>query len=112
MILFLLFAALAALFTIRAHWLSYHVEQYRLNAAFYIWKSKKKDVLEEMSRIWPYYLVMLEIWRWDFNRYVIHQDHLYEMEGYIAEALERSDLGWEEINGESPTGSDDIPRGD
>jgi hypothetical protein len=52
-----------------------------------------------MSQIWPISHILFEVWRWDFSRYIVHQDHFGAMTAFISKELQRKDLDlarWEE----------------
>lgn len=105
---------------IRRLWLAACVEQYGFNALYFCQRNKLPiHVADEMSQLWPISHMIMEIWHWDFSRYVIHQDHLEAMNAFIAEEKERKDLDLDQLNrendqsGEPPQGgpSDDSPAG-
>lgn len=103
-------AILISTLFVRYIWLSSEVEKYSLNAVYYCHRKKLGiAVAQEMAEIWPIGYIIMEIWRWDFSRYVVHQDHLEGMALFIHEELQRKDLDfarWEKENApheESPT---------
>lgn len=95
---------LSALF-VRRLWMFSKLEEYGLNALYYCHRNQVSAIVaDEMSQIWPASHIMLELWNWDFSRYVVHQDHLIKMNEFISKELERKDLDlkrWEEENGPS-----------
>ena len=94
-------AALATLF-VRRLWIVAELEKYNLNALYFLHRNKLSVIMaDEMSHVWPYSHMLLEVWRWDFSRYVVHQDHLEVMNAFISSELERKDLDlarWEVEN--------------
>lgn len=95
---------------VRQLWLASQIEEYGFNALYYCQRNKLSVVIaDEMSQIWPGHIMLLEIWRWDFSRYIVHQDHLESMNAFIASELARKDLDlarWEVENktlGEEPS---------
>lgn len=102
-------ALTAATLLVRRLWLASQIEEYGFNALYYCQRNKLPvHIADEMSQIWPGYIMLLEIWRWDFSRYIVHQDHLSDMNTFITSELSRKDLDlarWEVENrtlGEEP----------
>lgn len=99
---------------IRRLWLLSKVEEYALNALYYCHKNKLSVVVaDEMSQIWPVGHILLEVWRWDFSRYIVHQDHLEAMNTFIAGELERKNLALTEFEEEqmgNNLGAGDTPQ--
>jgi hypothetical protein len=81
---------IVSILLVRRLWLLSKVEAYALNALYFCHKNKLSVVVaDEMSQIWPVGHILLEVWRWDFARYIVHQDHLADMNKFIAGELER-----------------------
>lgn len=94
-----------AVLLVRRLWLSAELERYGLNALYYCHKKQLSVVTaDEMSQFWPLYHMLFEVWHWDFSRYIVHQDHLADMNAFIAEELERKDLDLEmfEVHSAAP----------
>ena len=98
-----------ALLLVRRLWLMAELERYGLDALYYCHRKQLSVVIaDEMSLIWPTSQIILEVWHWDFSRYVVHQDHLADMKAFISEELGRKDLDlarWEVENGVIGDGS-------
>lgn len=87
---------------IRRLWLTAKIEQYGFDALYYCQRNKLPvHVADEMSQLWPISHITMEIWHWDFSRYIIHQDHLEAMNAFIAEEKERKDLDLDQLNREN-----------
>lgn len=98
---------------IRRLWLLSKVEEYALNALYFCHKNKLSVVVaDEMSQIWPVSHILLEVWHWDFSRYVVHQDHLWAMNTFIAGELERKNLALTEFEDEQMGNGLGGPTGD
>jgi hypothetical protein len=70
---------------IRRHWLNYHIATYTFTSVYYLWKTNKpSSVSAEMGQLWPMATMLLELWRWDFARYVVYQDHYEELQDFLA----------------------------
>lgn len=95
-------ALIAVVLLVRRLWLMAELERYGLNALYFCQRNKLPvHVADEMSQIWPTFHILLEVWHWDFSRYVVHQDHLETMNTFISSELERKDLDlarWEVEN--------------
>ena len=92
---------LAILF-VRRLWIKAELEKYNLNALYFLHRNKLSMVVaDEMSHVWSYSHMLFEIWRWDFSRYIVHQDHLEVMNAFIASELERKDLDLERWEAEN-----------
>lgn len=96
-------ALTAMILLVRRLWLMAELERYGLDALYFCQRNKLPvHVADEMSQIWPTSHILLEIWCWDFSRYIVHQDHLSEMNTFITAELMRKDLDlsrWEAENG-------------
>lgn len=80
----------------RGRWIVYQNEAYQLKAIWFCWRTKQPaNVLAEMFEVWPASHMLLEMWRWDYRRYVIHHDHFDAMEEFIVTELERNDITME-----------------
>ncbi len=100
----LIIPAVLLLFLIRARWLHWQVESYTAKALWYLWRTKQAAGLAgDMSQIWPIAYIMLELWRWDFRRYVLDHETYDQMEVFIAKELERNDLTMELFNEKDPS---------
>lgn len=81
------------IFALRGRWIAWHCDTYQLKAIWFCWRTKQSaTVLDEMLQLWPGSYMLLEIWRWDFARYIIHHDHLERMDVFIEEELARAEL--------------------
>ncbi len=85
-------AALLLALIVRKHWINYHVQAYSFKSVYYLWKmGKTPDVAGEMSQLWPMSHMLFELWRWDFSRYIVYQDHYEEMEAFMGNETRLSD---------------------
>lgn len=105
-----LVALILSVLIIRRFWLTACVEEYGFNALYYCQRKQLSVVTaDEMSRLWPGYIMLFEIWHWDFSRYVIHQDHLEAMNAFISTEMERKDLDLSQLNRENDENSNQPP---
>lgn len=96
-----LVALIAAILLIRRFWLLAKIEEYSLSALYFCHKTKTSVVIaDEMFQLWSTTHMLFEVWRWNFSRYIVHQDHLEDMNAFIAIELERDDLDLAEFKGE------------
>lgn len=87
---------LTLLFLLRARWITWQLADYTAKSLFYCWRTKQGVVVaDEMSQLWPGSYMLCEVWRWDFRRYVVYQDHFDAMMDFTVAQLLRNDLGWE-----------------
>jgi hypothetical protein len=95
-----LIAVALSVLLIRQLWLMSKIEEYTLNSLYFCHRNKLSTVVaDEMSQIWPISHILFEVWRWDFSRYIVHQDHFGAMTAFISKELQRKDLDlarWEE----------------
>lgn len=95
---------------IRRLWLTAKIEQYGFDALYYCQRNKLPiHVADEMSQLWPVSHMTMEIWHWDFSRYIIHQDHLEAMNAFISKEKERKDLDLDQLNRENDENSNQPP---
>lgn len=109
-------ALTAVVLMVRRLWIVAELERYGLDALYYCQRNKLPvHIADEMAQIWPISHILLEVWHWNFSRYVVHQDHLETMNVFIAAELARKDLDlarWEMENGvigEDPSNPTDKP---
>lgn len=92
-LLLLAIPILLLLFSIRGRWLHWKNEDHQLKTVWYCWRTgQQESVLLELLEIWPTRTMLLELWNWNFDRYIIHHDHLEEMKKFIARELTRDDI--------------------
>lgn len=92
-LLLLVIPILLLLFSIRGRWLYWKNEDHQLKAVWYCWRTgQQESVLLELLEVWPTRMMLLELWNWNFDRYIIHHDHLEGMKGFIEKELERNDI--------------------
>lgn len=73
---------------LRFCWLSWKIEDYTLCSQFYILQTHQSmEVAAEMAEIWTPKHMLWEVWRWDFDRYIVCQDHLDDMLAWRDEEL-------------------------
>lgn len=83
------------LLSLRVYWILWQVDTYTAKALYWTFRTKQTvEVTNEMSKLWPLYHMVFEMWNWSFQRYVIHQDHYLDMQDYIAQELKRNDIDW------------------
>ena len=88
---------LFTLLTIRVGWLQWKLTDYYIKAIYFVCKAGLSiQAARDMSEIWPKWLILSEIWRWDFSRYVVHQDLYCDMNELIDSELKREDLSMAE----------------
>jgi hypothetical protein len=86
-------ALLLIYLSVRGRWVLWQIEAYKINALWYLSKTKQsKGVATEMSVIWPLTNILLEPWNWNFSRYIVHQDHLENMNEFMKRELEKPKL--------------------
>lgn len=84
---------------IRFRWVSHHIDDYTAKALWYLWRTKQSTELgHDMAQLWPVGHMILELWRWDFRRYVVDHEQYDQMEVFIANELKRNDLTIELFN--------------
>lgn len=96
------FAALALLFAIRGHWILYQSALHVFIAKYWALMTKQGAVtLDESTIVWPTSYMLLEVWRWDWRRYVVNQGLYDEMNTWAIQQLERTDLDFERFAAET-----------
>ena len=99
--LFLLIAGIFAvilIFAIRWHWLIWKTDRYlTLSTYWTIMTNQSPKVEADMMEIWPIFHTLFEIWRWDFNRYVVNQGLLADMEDWVDYQKSRPGLDWNQF---------------
>ena len=104
---------IVSILLIRRLWLLSKIEEYALNALYFCHKNKLSVVVaDEMSQIWPVSHILFEVWRWDFSRYVVHQDHLEAMNTFVAGELDKKNLALTEFEEEQMRNGLGGPTGD
>lgn len=94
----ILFAApiLLAVLLARSRWVIWQKDRYEACRLWYCFRTKQSEqVTHEMALLWPGSVMVFEIWRWDWRRYVVHQEHFDAMVPFIAAELRRNDLDWD-----------------
>lgn len=80
-------------FLVRSRWILWQIGVYQANALWYCNQTKQsQQVAEEMSVIWPINDIVIEFWHWNFNKYVVYQDHLEDMSKFIKNELSKPKL--------------------
>jgi len=83
---------------IRRHWLDHHLALFIIKGDFWARITHQSDeVVDEAIQFWPDSIMRWELWRWDWNRYVVHQEHLEAMNAFIDGELKRFNLGMGDI---------------
>jgi hypothetical protein len=60
---------------------------------YYCWRTKAStEVAENLEQLWPNHYLYWELWRWNFDRYIVHQELAAEMMEFIAEEMENPNL--------------------
>lgn len=94
-ILPLLFALYAL---IRMRWLTYKMATHMIVSTWYSYvKASGSVTLDELMRLWPSGQIFWEFWNWSWPRYVVHQGLHDEVQEWLAEQLQRTDLTWERV---------------
>lgn len=86
---------LAALITIvlyRRIWLTHKIAEYEACVAAYCLRTAQSiNVVAEMEQLWPQATMLFEIWRWDFGRYVVYQNHYAALAVFVERELALTD---------------------
>lgn len=114
-------AAAVLICSIRDHWLAYCTERYVLIGDYWLRATgQPQSVAVEMAEFWPKSTMRLELWRWDFSRYVVYQDHLSDSMTFAVKACLRRELTLEEFyrrpddplfQADTPVTSESSPNG-
>ncbi len=92
------------LLIVRNHWLAYRIQDHLFRVGYWARKTAPTQaVVTELCQLWPARFMLFEIWRWDFDRYIVAQDHLFDMDRFIDEELARTDLDWAAYNQVHPS---------
>lgn len=98
-LILLVLSFLFLLSAIRGRWICWKTEDHQLKTIWYCWRTKQKEqVLLELLDLWPLKTMLFEVWNWKFERYIIHHDHLEEMNKFIARELVRNDIDLNMMN--------------
>ena len=90
-------AVLFVVLVVRTYWLQWKMTDYHLRAFYYLAKVRSPyQVGLEMAATWPSRQILLDIFRWDFRRYVVYQHHFDDMNELIEKELERENLTMQE----------------
>jgi hypothetical protein len=80
-------------FLVRSRWILWQIGVYQANALWYCNQTKQnQQTAEEMSVIWPINDIIVELWHWNFEKYVVYQDHLQDMSKFIEKELSKPKL--------------------
>lgn len=67
-------------FIIRLRWIVWKLEDYRLKVLWFCVATKqKKEILQDMSQLWPITIMAFQLWNWNFRKYVVDQEKYDEM---------------------------------
>lgn len=90
----------------RILWLNYHIECYTVTSSLYITQTKQPEsVAREMAEMWPTQDMLWELWRWDFDRYIVSQDRLEDMLEWRDEELLKANTLDSYMQGGNDSGS-------
>lgn len=77
----------------RMRWALWKIEDYKINALWFCCATNQsKDIVKEMSQIYPIGYIIFEAWNWDFRKYVVYQGLYDEMMEFIEMELEKDEL--------------------
>jgi hypothetical protein len=92
---------LLSLLTIRLLWVQTSVERYVFNTFYWISRTQPpKKTVGEITELWPLFYMMVEVWNWNFKRYVVHHDHYEEMKKFIVREMRREHLDIKDLLGD------------
>lgn len=93
-----LIAAVLSILIIRVRWIVWKIEEHRSDIIWFCVRTKKPmDYANDISGIWMPWIIALEFWNWNFNRYVIDQEKCEEMQKFLNSELDKSELDMEDI---------------
>lgn len=95
------------LVAVRSHWISYSAQQHGLLASYWCLRTgQSAETASYCGQVWPAKLILAEVWRWDWRRYVVYQGVYDTMCYWVAAQLKRSDLDYatfhRELGGKEP----------
>lgn len=89
-------ALIALLIAIRGHWILFQSARHTLFVKYWALMTRQGAViLDEATVVWPTIYMLLEVWRWDWRRYVVAQGLYDDMNTWILTQMERTDLDFE-----------------
>lgn len=97
-LLYLLYGGVAfgLLCLYRSMWVAYKLEDYHFRATHYLTMNQlPAEVAHSMYETWGKEWMYWELWRWDFSRYIVDQEHYHGMLEYMDTQLARTDLDYE-----------------
>ena len=89
-------AFLLLLFAIRGHWIVWQAQRHGLLATYWARRTQvKPEVAAGLGQVWSTNHILLELWCWDWRRYVVDQESYDLMCRWVIGELRRTDLTME-----------------
>ena len=86
---------LLLLLSIRHCWLAWKINRYLFLVSYWGLATKPGVIaVDEASQLWPSRIMTMEVWRWDFSRYVVYSEHHDEIWAWAHQQCQRRDLTW------------------